>query len=385
MDFGKCVKARFRHVVLLVIAALLCACESERSAARLRAESLEAIPVARSAPKIEFSRITDVAVDSRGLTYAGDLFGRIVVMGEDGAMKRQLGRSGAGPGEYQSVATVHVLQGDSLYVYDGYAQRATVYAPHSDHVAYTTRFPQPSYSFPMDVEPNGAGALIAHFRRINGEVPIAGQRRDDVVRLLGRDGSVLRDTVITVREPDVVEVRSEINEGFFLPEFARQTLVRWDSDGRIYSLWTDSARVYVHDTSGRPRGSFPVRFDVPRLPLAASTIDSTAAANEATGITRRMLSEAFRSRWQTWPLVADMLVDDQSRIWLLPVDHAPRVSWYAFDARGRELARLQLPRSVRPRLIRGDRLYAVSRDSLDVETLAVYRLAPSSTRTPEGS
>ena len=104
-----------------------------------------------------------------------------------------------------------------------------------------------------------------------------------------------------------------------------------------------------------------------------------------TGLPKRALSEAFRARWQTWPLVQDMLVDDQSRVWLMPVTHTPKVSWTAFDTRGRQLARVQLPRSVWPRLIRGDRLYAVSRDSLDVESLAVYRLTPSSNRTPEGS
>lgn len=376
-----CTNAGLRFLGLLVASAT-CACGEPRGHGW--AESLDAVPLARSASDVEFSRITDIAVDSRGQIYVGDLFGQIVVMGEDGRATRRLGRTGAGPGEYQSIGTVHALGADSLYVYDGYAQRATVYVPHSDRVAYTTRFPQPDYSFPIVVEPWGANSMIGHFRRINGEVPIAGQQRDDVIRLLGRDGSVVRDTVITVTEPDVLEVRTATGEGFFLPEFGRQTLVRWGPDGRIYSVWTDSLRVHVHDTEGRPQGSFVADLGVPRLPLQAATIDSAAQANALAGLTRGALSKAFRSRWQTWPLVQDMLVDDQSRIWILPVTHSPEVRWLAFDARGRQLATVQLPRSVRPRLIRGDRMYAVSRDSLDVESLVVYRLAPSST-AKEGS
>ncbi|HST58767.1 MAG TPA: hypothetical protein VLK84_08770 [Longimicrobium sp.] len=368
----------------VLVAITICAC-GEPSAEQSEAERLTAVPLARSASDIEFSRITDITVDSRGQIYVGDLFGQIVVVGGDGRMSRRLGRTGAGPGEYQSIGTVHALAADSLYVYDGYAQRVTVYAPHSDRVAYTTRLSQPDYSFPMDVEPLGASSMIGHFRRINGDVPIAGQQRDDVIRLLGRDGSVVRDTVITVTEPDVVEVHTATGQGYFLPQFARQTLVRWGSDTRIYSLWTDSARVHIHDTQGRPQGSFAVELGVSRLPLLATTIDSVAQANAAAGLTRKALSDAFHARWQTWPLVQDMLVDDQSRIWILPVTHAPQVNWLAFDARGKQLASVQLPRSVRPRLIRGDRMYAVSRDSLDVESLVVYRLAPSSTRTPEGS
>lgn len=379
---GKSAWKCFRH---LAIAIVISACGRGSSAEQTRTESLEPVLIARSAGEVEFSQITDMAVDSRAQVYVGDRLGEIFVLSQDGALVRRLGHTGDGPGEFQAVSTLGILANDSLYVYDGYAQRATVYAPNSGRVAYTVRVPQPGYSFPMDVKPNGNGTLIGHFRRINGDVPIAGQRSDDVIRSMGPDGSVLQDTVLTVREPDALHVRTETNEGFFFPEFGRQTLVRWGPDGHMYSLWTDSSRVSIHDKSGRPQGSFIASLDVPRLPLATMTIDSVATVNVAPGISKRTLVDAFSGRWKTWPLVQDMLVDDQSRIWILPVTHAPQVSWIAFDARGRRLATLQLPRSVRPRLIRGDRLYAVSRDSLDVETLAVYRLQPSSTRTPRGS
>jgi hypothetical protein len=370
---------------LVVICILNSACQPSPSAENQQAQRLQPVALSRTAAGVEFSQITGVGADSRGNIYVGDRLGSIVVVSEDGSLVRRFGRMGHGPGEFQSVATVHLLENDSLFVYDGYAQRATVYVPHSDRVAYTIRFPQPDFSFPMDVEPTAGGVLIAHFRRINGDVPIAGRRRDDVIRSLNRDGSVRRDTILAVPEPEVVEIHSVEGQGFFFPEFARQTLVRWDDKGRIYSLWTDSARVSVHAPNGSPSGSFTVELPEPRLPIATSTLDSIAELSASPGFAKHTLREAFSSRWQTWPLVQDMLVDDQSRIWILPVSHAPQVSWHAFDAGGKQLARLQLPRTVHPRLIRGDRMYAVSRDSLDVESLVVYRLAPSSTRTPEGS
>jgi dipeptidyl aminopeptidase/acylaminoacyl peptidase len=379
---GKSAWKCLRH---LAIAVMTSACGRGAPAEQIRTENLQPVLIARSAAEVEFSQITDMAVDSRAQIYVGDRLGEIIVLGNDGKVVRRFGRMGDGPGEFLAVGTLSILKDDSLYVYDGYAQRVTVYAPNSGHVAYTVRVPQPGYSFPMDVKPHGAGTLIGHFRRINGDVPIAGQRSDDVIRILGPDGSVLKDTVLTMREPDALHVRTETNEGFYFPEFARQSLVRWGPDGLIYSLWTDSARVHVHDTAGRVRGSFVADLGAPRLALAAATVDSVAEVNAQPGTPKRTLVDAFSGRWKTWPLVQDMLVDDQSRVWILPVTHAPQVSWVAFDARGRRLATLQLPRSVRPRLIRGDRLYAVSRDSLDVETLAVYRLQPSSTRTPKGS
>lgn len=375
----------WKPTAFLTAAVALASCGRDTGTRPGNTQILDPVPVTQSAAGIEFSRITDVAVDSRGQIYAGDLYGHISVLNPDGTLARRFGRMGDGPGEFQSLGTLHVMEADSLYVYDGNVQRATVYAPNSDRVAYTLKLPQPDFSFPMEVEPYGTGTLIGHFRRLSGEVPGAGERKDDVIRLLNRDGSIGRDTVITVPEPAIVEIRTETTQGFYFPEFARQSLVRWGPDGLIYSLWTDSARVHVHDTTGRTRGSFIADLGAPRLALAAATVDSVAEANAQPGTPKRTLVDAFSGRWRTWPLVQDMMVDDQSRIWILPVTHAPQVSWIAFDARGRRLASLQLPRSVRPRLIRGDRLYAVSRDSLDVESLAVYRLQTSSTRTPRGS
>jgi hypothetical protein len=376
-------RARRSLAPTLILVALAWGCEDTAKHAAVPIQVLQALPQAHSDPRIEFSQITDVAVDSRGHIYASDALGEIVVMTEEATLMRRFGRRGFGPGEFESISTVHLLSGDTLYVYDGSASRATVYLPHSAQVAYTVRFPQAGFAFPVDVRPRSDGFLLAHFRRINGDVPTSGQRQDDVVRVLNRDGSVHRDSAVIVAEPESIEIREGPGRGFFFPRFARETLVRWGPDGRIYSIWTDSARVEIHDAKGKAHGSVVVNIPFPRLPITAGTIDSLAQRNAQGGFTRRTLEQAFRERWQTWPLVQDMLVDDRSRIWIQPVTQGPQSSWLAFDEQGRQIATLQLPRGTRPRLIRGDRMYAVSTDSLDVESLVVYRLTPTSTRTRE--
>ncbi len=368
---------------LLMIASMGGGCDHPARNPAGRVQTLSAVLAARSNAEIEFNYISDVDVDSRGQIYAGDGLAEIVVLDSAGAMVRRLGRLGFGPGEFEAVSTVHLLPGDSLYVYDGPAMRATVYEPQSTTVAYTVRFPEAGFAFPVDVEPTRRGFLLAHFRRINGEVPTAGHRQDDIVRVLNQDGSVQRDTVVLVPEPETIEVRTDSRHGFFFLPYTRQTLVRWSSDGRIYSLWTDSARVKVHGPDGRLRADFTAQLPFPRLPIQQRTIDSLVEINGKGGFPRRTLEEAFGGRWQTWPLVQDMLVDDRSRIWIQPVTQGPQATWLAFDERGQRLATLHLPRSTRPRLIRGERMYAVSTDSLDVESLVVYRLTPSSTRTGE--
>jgi 6-bladed beta-propeller len=369
---------------LFIAFLVLSGCEKGIRPETASVERLEPVVETRNAPDAEFGQITDIGVDSRGFIYAGDALGEIFVLDARGRLSRRFGRTGNGPGEYQNIGTIHLLADDSLFVYDGAAQRATVYAPHGQKVAYTIRLPIPDFAFPMNVQPMRSGLLSAHFRPISGDVPTDSQRRDDLIRLLNRDGSIARDSVLRIAEPETVEIQSGQSHGYYHPPFSRQTLVRWGQDGRIYSLWTDSARVDVHDETGRPRGGFTARLPAPRLELSDATVDSIAQANTSPGITARMLSQAFRSRWRTWPLVDDMLIDDRSRVWIKPVTHDTVSDWLAFDARGTQVAALRLPATDRPRVIRGDRLYAITRDSLDVESLVVYRLAPASTSPREG-
>lgn len=372
--------ASARAFVLLI--ALLCyGCDRGSSSRNSGAQMVEPVLLAQSDSSVEFSRVLAMEVDSHGKIYAGDQHGEIVVLNPEGNLVQRFGRMGGGPGEYQMVGPIRAFAGDSLFVFDPMAMRATIYAPGSDRVAYTIRFPEPNFSFARNVEPLSGGYIIAHFRRINGDVPSAGQRQDDLIRILNRDGSIRRDSVVAIREPEIVEVKNEHGQGFFFPPFARQTLTQWDAEGRVYTLWTDSSQVRIHDVNGRLAGEFTAALPGKRLPLAGSSIDSMAGENAGGGLTPRMLADAFRSRWTTWPLVEDMLVDDQSRIWIKPVSHDSIGDWLAFTPRGRQVASFRLPRTVTPRLIRGDRLYGVSRDSLDVESVVVYRLTPTSTRT----
>jgi hypothetical protein len=372
-----------RVVCWLLTAGIVCACDRNSTARRSTFQALEPVIVAQSDSSAEFSRIMGMGVDSHGQVYAGDQLGEIFVFDQRGKFIRKFGRMGGGPGEYQLLGPVHPFAGDSLFVFDALALRATIYAPGSDRVAYTVRLPEPNLSFPMDVEPLRTGHLISHFRRINGDFPSTGQKRDDVIRILNKDGSIRDDSVLAIPEPDVVAIKSGTGQGFFSPAFARRPLVEWDSEGRIYTLWSDSTRVTIHAPDGHVTGSFSPDLGSARFPLRDATIDSVAERNAGGDLTSRALREAFRSRWQTWPLVEQMLVDDQSRIWIKPVTHDSIGDWFAFTPTGERVASFRLPQTVTPRLIRGDRLYGVSRDSLDVESVVVYRLTPSSTRTPE--
>ncbi|HEX6038706.1 hypothetical protein [Longimicrobium sp.] len=363
----------------LVVSALLTgACSTPDADARTGKGAVEyaARPVMASDSTAELSYVGLIAADSRGSTYVADE-GVILVFGPNGQVQRRIGRDGEGPGEFRSFGTIDLLPGDSLFVFDQQQQRVTVFRPYSDDVAYTVRLNQTGFVFASGVRPiRGTQGFIGLYRTAVGDVRGTELVRRDVIRVLNPDGSVRKDSVLTLPEPEYGELDMSDGHSYFWPPFARRGLVAFGPDGRIYSAWSDTAQVAIHDVNGRAQGSFRAQVDARPLPLSRTVVDSFANAlmqSRPKGPALEVLS-----RWSTWPVVEEMLVDDASRVWLkLRTEGAAPGTWTAFRETGTRVASVTLPPNAHPRLIRGDRVYAAVLDEVDVPTLVVYQLVPS--------
>jgi hypothetical protein len=360
--------------------ALLCGCGTADQGAGARRGAVEylARPLLTGDSSAELTFMAGVDVDSRGLVYIADV-SEVVVFGPDGRVQRRVGREGDGPGEFRSFAALSILPGDSLFVYDTELRRATVFRPHSAEVAYTFRLGGEDYAFPSLLRPvGGTRTLVGLFRTAMGDPRGAETQRRDVVRVYNADGSLRRDSVLTLPEPERLEMDADQVHGFFFPRFARRELVDVGPDGRVYSAWSDAPRVEVYDVDGRPAGTFTARVDARPLPLTEGDLDSAATLMIQPPFTRGAIVQALRERWSTWPLLEGLLVDDRSRVWLKQRTGPAATTWMAFLQTGERVGSVSLPANVHPRLIRGDRVYAAVVDEVDVPTLVVYQLVPSS-------
>lgn len=334
-------------------------------------------PVMASDSATELAYAGLVAVDSRGSTYVADE-GVILVLGPDGRVQRRVGRDGDGPGEFRSFGTIDVLPGDSLFVFDQQQQRITVFRPYSAEVAYTVRLDQAGFVFASGVRPiEGSRGFIGLYRTAVGDVRGTELVRRDVIRVLNPDGSLRRDSVLTLPEPEYAELDAPDGHSYFWPPFARRGLVAFGRDGRIYSAWSDTARVTIHGADGRMRGRIDAQEEARPIPIPEQAVDSFASLMAPPPQPRGPALRALQ-RWRTWPVLESMLVDDASRVWLkLRTQDAAPGTWMAFRETGERVASVTLPPNAHPRLIRGDRVYAAVLDELDVPTLVVYQLVPS--------
>jgi hypothetical protein len=326
--------------------------------------------VAQSPPEAELSNVFGLDVDSRGRIYAISSPG-VAVLAPDGRLLRRLGRAGSGPGEFRSLIDVQVLPGDSVLTYDRELSRVTVFAPDSGAAAYSVSLLASAGLAPparLRALPARRSFLAVHQRPAAAGGVDPGRQ---VLRVLDWNGALRRDSVSSFPAPGYVLIGRDgprVSAGF--TPFGLPNLVRLGRDGRVYFGRGDSLTVHVYSPDGRPSGGFAIPYTPPAI--GAPDVEKAVATVKGNPILERAMREQAPKRW---PAFQNFVVDDAGGVWVglkQPADGPAR--WAVFDASGRRRCTLGFPEPAAPQVIRGGRVYAVVRDSLDVPSVAVYQL-----------
>lgn len=330
--------------------------------------SYRATQVAASDSAIELSAVGALAVGSDGSIYLADGQDRIVVLNAEGALQREFGRGGAGPGEFALINDLRVLPGDSLLVVDPAQSRISVFQPHSSILAHTRPLQHQPGELVVEAWPGADGRLLTHSVRAHGAMSDP-RSRDDVVR--SQDATGAARAVLRLSPTEVLQMELRGAMGYFVPGFAPRRIVRL-RDGKVYTAWTDSSIVRVFDANGRQVAAITPNAVPPRRPISAREYDSVTARFGDAALARRA-RPLVQARWRTWPLIHDMLVDDRGGVWIRPA-RQPNNRWLHHDSAGAYVGSLELPGNAMPRVIARGRVYCVVTDELDVPRVVVYAL-----------
>lgn len=143
------------------------------------------------------------------------------------------------------------------------------------------------------------------------------------------------------------------------------------ADGRLYFGTSVDYTIRALDLDGGE----VLAFARPFTPKRVSDDDVERATR---GQPPRRGEELAVAEWL--PAYDRMLVDAHGNLWVR--GYGWRV-WSVFDAAGRWLGEVEAPRGLRVHQIAADHVVGVMRDSLDVESVAVYRLVrPVAAATP---
>src|SRR5690349_20760958 len=108
-----------RHAIACFIAAVtLAGCSRDEKESRAEHGVFLPVRLANSPTSADLLGVNGLDVDSMGNIYVADRSSQLVVFSPQGTMLRKLGRKGQGPGEFDWIASVRVLPGDSVYAFD---------------------------------------------------------------------------------------------------------------------------------------------------------------------------------------------------------------------------------------------------------------------------
>jgi hypothetical protein len=348
---------------------------------------------------VQLSSVDDLARAPDGSLYLADhRFPAVLQLEPSGALRRIIGRSGAGPGEFHSVMQVGV-RGDSMWALDPGRVRVSLFPKGGQGVTTipfgpmarelpASALPRTRAGLPLALLPDG-GFLVEE-AVVSRENPAAGATHALILRT-SRQLEV-EDTVASISFAHrAMHFRFREGEAHLNQPFSDDPMAAFSADGQYFVLvYRDAARGSGTDqftVSLMRHGRTPVYSRQvtyrPRL-LPARAVDSVI----------RMFVEPVDPNWPRTPLTADSLrrklyrpryfppverviVGQDGVVWLKVVaatGPASRAEWLALGRDGREIARVTTAPSFR--LLEADRttLWGVEGDPFDVPVLVKYRV-----------
>lgn len=341
-------------------------------------------------PEYQFGEIAigGITTDSRGRIYVLDSHTQdIKVFSPEGEYLRALGGRGGGPGELRNAWYVLMGPGDTLMVPDYGNQRVNLYSPGGSVAG--------SFSMPTEegwrwtFRASSSGLLTEQMRPVwwaddPGPDPMS------VIVVRATDGTAT-DTLLKFPSGQMRSYETPGVSRLYYPEPA------WDltDDRQLLFGVNDEYRISVYSLNGKLKRIITKQHE-PR-PVTDRDIQVIRDYFEARWIRDGVPAERYarlHRRWQYgefFPAFMALASGPAGTIWAqhaLPPSEMSETEvfslnfheewasrdWDVFDAEGRFLGVVTLPQLFTAKLFRGDKIYGVWRDELEVQYVVRLRI-----------
>lgn len=317
-----------------------------------------------------FGRVAALDADGAGRIYVADGLSKdIRVFGSDGRHVRTLGREGSGPGEFRIISGMARSGDGRLWVMDPASSRLTVYDTTGALLATLRLELSLATTIPWLGGVDQAGNIYDSTRETTAPRSAAGPR--SLLVRYGPEGDHLAatDTLpLPTTKTDMFEGRTSGGIRFFTNvPFSPSQRWRLAPDG---SVWTGVTSSYRLDRVSFDGDTLAVLRHARRpVPVSHRERDSLAAAEGVPADRIPAVKPAFRS----------FLVDPAGRVWVEPyLPGGSGTEWDVFSASGTHLGLVRTALDLETEeilpIVRGDHLYAVTRDETDVPYIVRMRV-----------
>lgn len=287
----------------------------------------------------------------------------------DGSLRRRWGRGGEGPGDFLSIAEMHLLPPDTLLVYDSKLHRITTFDAHGallgDVISLTA----------------DDGWVEIYMGRTSGGAHIGAW-----IRQFGRDRSRITPDIMGLRRygPTAGEV-SDLGDEMGMRRTTSPSPLSTHFLGAVLGdsvYHTDglTGEVRITDANGNRAGSFRLYWDPPPFDQAWEAVES-AADSLNLGFIRQLKGA---TGLDSVPILSHILATDDGHLWIKRYDPSTDShylgrrrsggEWAVVKRNGTQVSTVQVPEGFHPLDIRGDRVVGLRRTAFDVEIVEVRRL-----------
>lgn len=318
-------------------------------------DSMPSVVVGTEASGVLFYRVSRAVrfADGRIAVADGQTSSRISLFSPEGIFEKEIGSTGAGPGEFQWVSHMSVGPEDSLYVFDRGLQRFTVFSP-GRRVARIAPFRPPAKG-------SSRGGLIRVYRLEDGAW--VGQGMESMIQ--APPGTIAQDTVAvglmdgtlngysTLTLLPGLLTTSTVNLGRLqpmVPAFTPQALsATW---GRcVFVSYTEEPTISVYASDGR----LVTAFDGPgtRRPVTQRHLEERIEAHleRYPDADRRWYEQLFNETEHTThlPLYSSLVLDEWGHLWLQEYSppYGPGSRWHVLSQDGEWMADVVMPYDLR--------------------------------------
>jgi hypothetical protein len=303
----------------------------------------------------------------------------VLVLTVEGDLLASMGGRGEGPGQFRYLASVSVLPGDSVVVFDSSTRQAWIFDASGTPVR--SFLPEPErdpFAF-EELLATGSGPFVLLRRaQVQPGVEAGTHRISAPSFLLGPEGRQLA-------ELGPFQGRMMISGTFFGSLLFSPELVAAALGDEVVIGVGDDEELRMFGPEGRL--SRIVRWPGKDRTLEPELVEEIVTrANELSPepapqpIVDQLLQLPFP---EEYPPYGRLLVSDREEVWvgdywvgdlILPEAPVPPLEWTVFDSSGVWLASVTTPAGFKLHAVRGHRLLGIYRDELGVESIRIYSL-----------
>jgi hypothetical protein len=301
------------------------------------------------------------------------------IYGVDGQPQGTLGRAGGGPGEFQFLGWIGVLQGDSVAAWDPSVPRLTVFASGGTLVR------EVASARPLGLMPMAAG--------VTGDGSVVLATRDGFQA--GRNNVVVRDTnaivslsgdggrVDSIGPLPGAEYYLSGSQGATIPyplAFGHQALAAVHGD-EVYVPAAEGYEIRVYRLPGglsriiRVRAAPVPVTDADRREYQRTLVSQGIEGNPGMQARLRQILAEMPYPTAMAPITA-LVADSEGYLWVEEAAsmQSPDEPWRVYDAQGKPVAVVHLPKGMRVTQIGRDWVLGTMLDEEQAEHVRLYRL-----------